>query len=128
VTTDDLHVAAAHGRVDDVARLLGEGADVDAVDADLRTPLHAACQQGEVAVAALLLRSGAPVDVPDKWGNTPLWRAVFGNHADPELVAMLLDAGADPDLKNGSGRSPRDMATTFAKPGVMELLDRPAHP
>lgn len=117
-----MHEAAAFGLPDEVARLLADGADVAAVDKDLRTPLHAACQQGQVATASMLLRAGAPVDARDKWGNTPLWRASFGNTAVPELVRMLLDAGADPHSPNEAGRSPYDMAVTFSKPGVVELF------
>lgn len=122
MAVSELHRAAADGRLQDVERLLQEGADVTMVDADLRTPLHAACQQGRVDVSALLLREGAPVDVRDAQGNTPLWRATFGNDAQPELVRMLLEAGADPDSANNAGRSPRHMASTFAKPGVVELF------
>ena len=102
--------------------LLREGADIAAVDTELRTPLHAACQQGHVDVATLLLGEGAPVDVRDRHGNTPLWRATFGNTAVPELVRVLLEAGADPDSANDAGKSPRDMALTFAKPGVIDLF------
>ena len=70
----------------------------------------------------MLLEAGVPVDARDGYGNTPLWRAAFGNNAVPELVRMLLDAGADPDAADHTGRSPRDMAMTFAKPEVVNLF------
>lgn len=76
-----------------------------------------------IEVSRLLLEAGAPVDPMDAFGNTPLWRAAFAfQGGDPELIRRLLDAGADPDRKNHSDRSPRDMAVTFDRPGIRALL------
>lgn len=118
-----LHQAAVNGRTDEVARLVEAGEDVAAADKALLTPLHMACQQGHLEVAKLLLGSGAPVDARDAYGNTPLWKAVFAfQGGDPELIRLLLDAGADPDLKNNTDRSPRDMALTFDRPGIRSVF------
>ena len=118
-----LHQAAVTGEIDEVARLIADGADVAAVDKMMFTPLHLACQQGYVEVAKLLVAAGAPIDARDAYGNTPLWRAVFGfEGGDPELIRLLLGAGADPDAKNDTNRSPRDMASTFDRPGIRSVL------
>jgi len=118
-----LHRAAAEGFTADVSRLIAEGADVDARDSTLRTPLHAACQQEQLEVVKILLAAGALVDPRDSFGNTPLWRAVFAfQGGDPTLIRLLLDAGADPDCKNDSNRSPRDMALTFERPGIRTVF------
>lgn len=115
----DLHYAAVEGRLDDLRHLIDEGADVAAGDAALITPLHMACQQGHVDVAQALLTAGAPVDLPDSFGNTPLWRAVFAfQGGEPTLIRILLDAGANPDNKNLSDRSPRDLAQIMERPGI----------
>ncbi|TAL43997.1 MAG: ankyrin repeat domain-containing protein, partial [Salinibacterium sp.] len=98
-------------------------ADVAAVDNALLTPLHMACRQGHFEVARLLLEAGAPVDARDSFGNTRLWRAVFAfQGGDPALIRLLLAAGADPDVKNHTDRSPRDMAHIFDRPGVRDVL------
>lgn len=119
-----LHRAAVAGDTAAVKQLLAEGADVGAVDGSLLTPLHLACQQGHLEVARVLLVAGAPVDVRDSFGNTPLWRAVFAfQGGEPALIRQLLEAGADPDAKNNTDRSPRDMALTFDRPGIQGVWD-----
>lgn len=118
-----LHQAAVAGQADEVAHLIAAGEDVGAVDKALMTPLHLACQQGGLDVARALVAAGAPVDAQDGYGNTPLWRAVFAfQGGDPALIRLLLDAGADPDRKNNSDRSPRDMALTFDRPGIRSVF------
>ena len=76
-------------------------------------------EQGQLEVARLLIAAGAPVDPRDSYGNTPLWRAVYAfQGGEPALIRVLLDAGADPDCKNDTDRSPREMALIFDRPGI----------
>jgi len=42
-----LGLACYQGRVDDVRRILDDGADVDLESDDYRTPLYLACAQGQ---------------------------------------------------------------------------------
>jgi ankyrin repeat protein len=118
-----LHYAAVEGRTEEVVRLIAEGEDVAAGDNAQLTPLHMACQQGHVEVARALIEAGAPVDARDCYGNTPLWKAVFAfQGGEPTLIGLLLDAGADPDSKNGTDKSPRDMAQVFDRPGIRDAI------
>ena len=41
--------------------------------------------------------------------TTPLWCAAYKGHGD--VAKLLLDAGADPDMANGSGLTPLHVAT-----------------
>jgi ankyrin repeat protein len=68
----------------------------------------AAAYQKQVSVAALLIEKGAAVDAGAENGTTALKAAVF--EGQPEIVAMLLKSGANPDFDAGFPPSPRSMS------------------
>ena len=84
--------------------------------------MHFAAQQSQTEAARALLQAGADVDPRDKHGNTPLGRAIFNSRGDVGTVAVLLNAGADPDVVNGSGVSPRALAERMAAADVLALI------
>jgi ankyrin repeat protein len=62
------------------------------------TALFEAATEGRVEVVAVLLAAGARVNDTDTWeGRTPLSLACA--RGSLELVQMLLDAGADPNIR-----------------------------
>ena len=72
------------------------------------TPLMRATQLGFHEGIAALVKAGARVDEPNAAGETPL---IFAIHSrDTALMRVLLEAGADPDRTDNSGRSARDYA------------------
>jgi hypothetical protein len=91
-------------RADVVGYLLENGANPDRVNAFGKTPLMYAAQNDSVESARLLLEHGADPNAATTWPNDrctyPLQRArVTALHyavryASPELVELLLDAGA----------------------------------
>lgn len=83
---------------------------------------HSAAQESRVEAVEVLLGAGAPIDPRDRFENTPLWRAVFNSHGQVATVKLLLDAGADPDLANQAGSSPRVLARTMDADDVSALL------
>jgi ankyrin repeat protein len=99
-----------------VVRLIGAGAAADAPDAVGFTPLHFAAQEQHPGVVDVLLTAGADLGARDRWGNTPLWRAVFTAHGDSRTTSRLLAAGADADLANYTGVSPRTLARRMGLP------------
>jgi ankyrin repeat protein len=121
-----LHYAAAHGPADQVSVLIAAGISVAATDKQGFTPLHFACQQYRDEVVQVLLEAGASVDARDAWGNTPLFRAVFNANGDPTIVRRLVEAGADPDLTNKSGQSPRGLAELIGNDETSGYFDSPA--
>jgi ankyrin repeat protein len=55
--------------------------DVNAGDAEQRTPLHYACGFNHLEIAQMLLGEGAQLESADSKGNTPLhYAAGYGRH------------------------------------------------
>ena len=80
-----MHIRA----IETARRLLGHGAEVDALDGRGRSGLHRAAGAGELEMVKLLLGWGASV-APDAQGNSLLAAA----HAHPAILRALWQAGA----------------------------------
>ena len=117
-----LHYAASESKLDEVARLLGSGADVNAQDYNGWSPLHFAAQARSVDCARALIDAGANHCFADSHGNTPLFRAVFSSQGDGAVILLLLKAGANPDAKNKNGVSPRSLAANIGNYDVARFF------
>ena len=87
--------------------------------------LHAAVKamvQPDGAVVAALPDAAAAIDLnhPDNEGWTPLMRASY--QGKPEVVRVLLAAGADKDLRNNDGKTALDWAIERNKDACAALL------
>jgi len=87
-----LRVAASNGSLEEVERLLGEGADINASSDNGMTPLILASWNGHTSVVALLLREGADVAATTTEGSTALALARERNHVP--VIALLQQYGA----------------------------------
>lgn len=113
-----LHAAAFSYDVATARELVGRGADVRARNRRRGEPLHAAVMGApgsdtwdpdrQRAIVRYLVEAGAAVDAAAAGGATPLHRAVRNRCS--AAVEALLDAGADPSLRNDSGSTPSDLA------------------
>jgi len=83
--------------------LIGQGADVNAPEANGTTALHWAVYQGDAELAARLIRAGAKANVTNAFGATPMSEAAASG--DAKLIKLLLDAGADADSPNAEGQT-----------------------
>jgi ankyrin repeat protein len=108
-----LHVAAGAGHEDLVRFLLDRGADVNALDEGLMSPLHRVVHEGgSVRLAKLLLDRGAHVDggvgprVSDF--GTPLHQAAM--NGDMKLLELLIERGADVTRRTRAGKTAIDWA------------------
>ena len=107
-----LMMAAIEGQTDAVSVLLNHGAQVRATDENgdnvligaAANPIFYGKPEQQVAVVQQLLAAGANVKQTNSEGETALmWAAKAGN---PEVVQVLLDAGADPNQRDRSGHNP----------------------
>ena len=111
-----LHHAALWESDQAALALIEGGADVNRVYGEVHhgeTPLHRAAQTGSAAVAKVLLSRGANLDAADYTGDTPLHEAVRRSDAaeNVALVSLLLDKGADPNIRGYRGWRPLDLAS-----------------
>lgn len=84
------------------------------------TPLHYACTKGHLEVAQFLIANGATVDSLSLNNTTPLMMAV--QSGNEQLVKLLLDQGADLQLRNALGLSAIDIADIYDKPWIGDGL------
>ncbi|KAJ8415115.1 hypothetical protein AAFF_G00008130 [Aldrovandia affinis] len=102
-----IHQAAVKGHTECLEALVQQGADVDRWSEHLGTPLYTACTNQHLSMAKKLLQHGADVN-SGKGGDSPLH--VGARLGQPELVAALLDHGANPSARDTAGNRPVDCA------------------
>jgi ankyrin repeat protein len=105
-----LHSAVLGGSVGLLGLLLEARAQINVHDEQGFTPLHFAAQEYLPEIARILLARGADVNAQDLDGASVLWRAVFSARGRLEIVRLLLDGGAKPDMPNHEGVTPRQLA------------------
>lgn len=121
-TRDDespLMMAALKGHLDLARTLIERGADVNKTG---WTALHYAATGGHLAIIELLLEHHAYIDAESPNGTTPLMMAA--QYGSIDAVRLLLEAGADPKLKNQLGLSAIDFAHRVDRAEAAELIAR----
>jgi hypothetical protein len=96
----DLLQAALRGRNGQVKAFLDDGANLEAVDTNGRTPLMLAAQHGHAATVELLLGRGANAAARDHEGATAYVLALFSpaGHGNHEAVLKLLPVPPRPKM------------------------------
>src|SRR6476469_1173245 len=79
---DDLAIAIANDRADDVSRLLARGMDPDSVDANGDTPLCIAARNGAARSVDALLAAKANPNRANRFNDTPLMLAALNGRMD----------------------------------------------
>ncbi|KAJ8960035.1 hypothetical protein NQ318_009472, partial [Aromia moschata] len=82
--------------------LIDKGADVYAVDINGLNILHHAVDSNNIDNVKFALGTGIDINSRDNHGLTPLLRAVISNASD-EIISLLLENGADKNLKDKNG-------------------------
>ena len=119
-----LHLAARYNENPAVAQtLLDAGAELRPSAGFYRnTPLRLAAASNEnPAVVQVLIDAGAEVNDGDFGdGDTALHYAARSN--EPAMVAALLAAGADLEIRNDDGETPLHFAAGYNEPAMVEAL------
>lgn len=124
-----IHQAAEAGHMLQLQEHLRRRVDIDTPDIIHRTPLFLAVTSGPLGSAEFLLHSGADPNLaeaafgPDYGGETALHEAVKASAA--EMVRLLVAHGADPEAKNASGESSRQLAERRKCPHLLRLMEVP---
>lgn len=124
-TYTPLSIACRLGHVEAVRLLIQYGADLDAQDEDGESCLIIASKNGHVECVKLLIagaKKGANLELRERfYGWTALHLAAIENH--PEVIKVLLEAGANPDVFDFSSWTPHEHAV-FAANNVCAALLR----
>ena len=117
--------AGARGLDEILAMTPAHGADLRSTNRYGGTALIPAAERGHVATVRMLLRAGVAVDHVNRLGWTALQEAILLGDGGPrhvQIVQLLLDAGADPELADGDGVTPLAHARQRGYPQIEALL------
>lgn len=87
-----------------------------------RDALILAVLNRQSANVRLLLEKGVDPNRKDARGSTPLMVAFQGRRPSPEIVKLLLEAGANPAIADNTGLKARDFAASFNDPGILAMV------
>ena len=125
VMSTELFNAVLAGDVVKTAALLKSGADCNSSNEEGSTLLMLAAGVGHLEMVEMLIKKGAKVDATDARGWTALMKALFNyeqNRGFPDVVSVLIDAGANIEHQVSYGTRPLMIAAGYGEASVVEVL------
>jgi uncharacterized protein len=112
-----LMIASLKGHAALVKKLIARDADVNKTG---WAPLHYAATAGNLEIMQILLDENAYIDAESPNKSTPLM--VAAQYGSTQAVKLLLEAGADPTLRNELGLSAVEFAQRGNRPDAASLI------
>ncbi|WP_248763011.1 ankyrin repeat domain-containing protein [Pseudarthrobacter sp. SSS035] len=117
--------AGAEGFNEVLQLTLAAGANVSSTNRYGGTALIPASEHGHVETVRILLAAGVPVNHVNNLGWTAMQEAILLNNGGPrqqDVVRQLLDAGADPGIRDPQGRTALENAERLGFGDVAALI------
>ncbi|WP_417606461.1 ankyrin repeat domain-containing protein [Oceanimonas baumannii] len=129
---DDIHdspylYAGASGYNDILELTLDHGADLASINRYGGTALIPAAERGHVETVTMLIAAGVDVNHINRLHWTALMEAIVlgqGGPAHTRIVALLLKAGADPNIAGADGMTPLQHARQRGYTEMVQLLQQ----
>lgn len=125
---DALYYAVTGGSYRIAEYLLGMGAKANEQYRNGKNLLHIAVEHHgrfyhSTDLAELLIKSGTPINEIDAYGNTPLWYACIYYAINIEMIRLLINSGANVNLKNKVGKSAYQIAEETKSETLLKLFE-----
>ncbi|KAL4713431.1 hypothetical protein ACJJTC_010416 [Scirpophaga incertulas] len=118
-----LHHACLNGHSDIVRILLSVDASPCVVDKKGATPLHLAAWKGDSNVVAMLLaHKNPPVNIDEKTSDHETALLIAAHFGYVDVVAQLMDRGADVTIRNIKDESALDLAAQYGRLETVQHL------
>ena len=120
-------ISTSEGYVELLQRTLQAGADVHSLDSYNGTGLIRAADRGHVEIIRELLKTDININHVNRLGWTALLEAIIlgdGGERHTEVVRLLVEAGADVNLADGSGSMPLAHARQRGYAEIAAILEK----
>lgn len=105
-----LYIAAKHGHLEVMTRLLDRGMHVNAVDSDGDTAILVASQEGNLDAMEVLVKAGADISIANKSGVTPIKAAGMAFQTQAVEYLKVVEAHEMERLKNEAETAKKELA------------------
>jgi hypothetical protein len=110
-----LHLACEQGNVQQIQKLIEDGAAIEARNNDGQTPLLTACAYGNLAAVVTLIELGATIDSKNNFGSTSLHNAIISITESSSTIQII-------NLLNSNGVSYQTNLTSTTPIGRIQMI------